>query len=275
MSFGLVVRPSRLRTGRNSTWSSRTRRRQPITPASNSYVVAAGTANVTCTVIALTAGNASNVAEGIISVLSAPIPGIDTVTNGAPFENGDDSETDANYRVRFPQYLASLSKCTPVAVKTAITSVQQDVTSTLVENLNYAGATQRGYFYAVVDDGSGDPPSGFLSQVANSIEATRPIATSYGLFAPVQVNAAVVMTIVAAAGYTHATVAPLVQAAIQQYINSLPMGVTLEFTKLFDVAWGVQGVGVIPLAGATLNGGTTDLVPTAQQVIKYTSVTIN
>ena len=48
------------------------------------------------------------------------------------------------------------------------------MTYTLVENQTYAGATQYGYFYVVVDDGTGSPSSTLLSSVANAIDAVRP-----------------------------------------------------------------------------------------------------
>lgn len=242
---------------------------------SNSYVIAAGTANCTATVVNTTAGAAGNVIASAISVIGNAIPGVDTVTNAAPFENGANAETDPAYRARFVSYLASLSKCTPEAIATAITSVQLDVTESLVENFSYAGAAQPGYFYAVVDDGSGDPPSGFISTVSNAIEATRPIGTSYGVFGPSDVMAAIALTVAAATGYTLGQIEPLVQTAIEDFVDSLAMGATLQISDLITTAREVPGVANVVVPSVTINGGTSDLTASAQQVIKYSSVVVN
>ncbi len=242
---------------------------------SNAYIIAAGTASCTATVVNTVAGTGGNVASGALNTLGNAIPGVDTVTNAAPFENGANAESDPAYRARFVSYLASLSKCTPLAIETAVESVQADVTQTLVENQTYAGSTERGYFYIVADDGSGDPPSGFLSTVANAVEATRPIGTQYGVFGPSEVSAAIVLTVVAAEGYTHAAVTPVVQTALQGYTNSLAMGATLELFQIVLQAGAVPGVGNVPLSSVTINGVAADLTVTPQQVIKYSSVVVN
>ncbi|MGH8259016.1 MAG: baseplate J/gp47 family protein, partial [Steroidobacteraceae bacterium] len=105
--------------------------------AQNAYVLGSGVASCTATVEAVTAGSAANVATGALNTLSTAISGVDTVTNAAPFDNGDDAESDASYRARFPSYLASLAKATRAAVLNAATSVQQGITATLTENQAY------------------------------------------------------------------------------------------------------------------------------------------
>lgn len=240
----------------------------------SAYVLGAGIASITATVRATTAGASSNVSAGLITTIASSLPGVDTVTNAAGFTNGADAETDAAFRARFVNYIASLSKATVLAVETAITSVQQGITYTLTENLAYNGATQAGYFYAVVDDGTGAPPGGFITSESNAVELVRPIATSFGIFAPVVVNANVVMTVTAGAGFTHGQVAAAVQAALQSFLNTMVLGEFLPYTKLAQIAFGASP-GVANVTAITLNGGTADLTPTNQQVIKAGTITIN
>src|SRR5690348_10764429 len=76
-------------------------------PLQNAYVVGAGISSVAVTVQDTVAGSAGNVIAGALSVLASPIVGIDTVTNASPFGNGFDAETDAAFRVRFQNFLAS------------------------------------------------------------------------------------------------------------------------------------------------------------------------
>ncbi|MFX7996843.1 baseplate J/gp47 family protein, partial [Acinetobacter baumannii] len=91
--------------------------------------------------------------------------------------------SDTALRTRFIAYVASLSKATKNAVGYAITSLKQGLVYSLVENQTYAGATQYGYFYVVVDDGTGSPSSTLLATVANAIDAVRPLTSTFGVFA--------------------------------------------------------------------------------------------
>lgn len=238
----------------------------------NGYILAPGVSSINLMAAAVTAGSAGNVVAGSINTIAQAIPGIDTVTNAAGFTNGKDAETDDALRARFVQYINSLSKATKAAVLYAILSLQQNANAVIVENQTYNGVTQNGYFYAVVDDGTGNPSSTFLASAANAIEATRPLSVTYGVFAPVPLTVTVTMAIGTAAGYTHADVVALVTAALQNYINTLGMGVTLTYTKLANVAYGVAGVTTV--SNVLLNGGTSDVTVTQKQTAKAGTITV-
>lgn len=238
------------------------------------YVLAAGTASVAVKVSAVTAGAAANVSAGQISTITQAIPGVDTVTNASAFTNGSDAESDVALRTRFIAYIASLSKATKTAVGNAIAGVRAGLSYTVVENLNYAGASQPGYFYAVVDDGTGNPGSSLFTSVSNAIDLVRPLTSTFGVFAPVVVNAAVVMTITVQAGYDPIATKSLAVVAVKNYINALALGQTLAYSRIAQVAYDASP-GIVNVTAVTLNSGTADLVATAQQVVKYTSVVAN
>lgn len=238
------------------------------------YVIPAGSSSVTVSVTAVTSGSAANVVAGAISTLAQAIPGVDTVSNAAAFTNGSNAETDGALRVRFVSYVQSLSKATKAAVGYAITSLQQGLTYTLTENQTRAGVYQPGYFFVVVDDGTGAPSSTLLSTVYNAIDAVRPITVTFDVFAPSVLTANVVMTIATASGYTHSAVTAIVQAALQSYINTLPLGTSLSYSRLAQVAYDASP-GVTNVTGVTLNGGTSDIAATSQQVVKAGTVVVN
>lgn len=238
------------------------------------YVIAAGVASVSVPVKAVTAGAAGNAVAGSVSTIVGAISGIDTVTNAAAFTNGVDAESDTALRMRFIAYVASLSsKATKAGIGYAITSLQQGLVYSLTENQTYGGATQNGYFFVVVDDGTGNPPSTLLSSVANAIDAARPFTSSFGVFAPVVVNASVAMTATIASGYDPVATKALVVTALKSYINALQLGWTLPYSRLAQVAYDASP-GVINITGVTLNGGAADLAATNLQVIKWSSVTV-
>ena len=238
------------------------------------YVMAAGVTSVNVPVKASVAGAAANAAAGQISVITQAMPGVDTVTNSAAFTNGVDQETDTAFRARFQTYIASLSKGTKGAVEFAITSLQQGVTCAVVENYQYGGAVDNGYFYAVVDDGTGYPTSTFLSSASNAIDAVRAFTSRFGVFAPSVLTATVAMTITTGTGYVHADVVTAVQTALQNYINSLTLGQALPYSKLAQIAYDASP-GVTNVTGVTLNGGTADMAANSQQVIKHGTVTVS
>lgn len=238
------------------------------------YVLTAGTASANVSVKSTSTGASGNAAAGAINTLGQAISGIDTVTNTLAFTNGLDSETDAAFRARFVAYIASLSKATKGAVGFAITNLQSGLSYTLTENLTYAGTAQPGYFYVVVDDGSGAPSSDLLASVSSAIDAVRPLTSSFGVFAPVIVTANVATTVLTAAGYSHAVVAVAVQDAIAAYINALPLGVPLAWSRLFQVAYDASP-GITEVTALTVNGAMLDLPATPQQAIVAGTVVVS
>lgn len=237
------------------------------------YVIAAGISSAVATVQAVNTGTQTNALANTITALTQAIQYVDTVTNAAGFTNGIDTETDAAFRARFVTYINSLSKATKAAIGAAILAVKQGLVYTILENQTYAGITQNGTFIVIVDDGSGTPPSSLLSSVSNAVDAVRPFTSTFYVYAPVVVNATVVMSITTATGYTHSALVTTVQTALLNYINTLPLGTSLTYSRLAQVAYDASP-GVTNVTGVMLNGGTTDLAATSLQVIKSTAGSI-
>lgn len=237
------------------------------------YTLAAGVSSLAVKVQAVTAGAGNNVVIGAINTLATAISGIDAVTNAAAFTNGANAETDPALRLRFVSFVASLSKATKEAVGYAITSLQTGLTYTLVENQQYNGTTDYGYFYVVVDDGTGTPGSTLLNTVANAIDRVRPVTSRFAVFAPIVVNAAASMTATIAAGYDPVATKLLVKTAVTNYINGLGLGQPLAWSRLLQVAYDASP-GVTNITGLTINGGTADIAATPKQVVKATTVSV-
>jgi uncharacterized phage protein gp47/JayE len=237
------------------------------------YVIAANASSVTVPVQDTVPGSGGNVQSNAIAVITTPIPGVDTVANASAFTNGIDAETDAAFRSRFVLYLASLSKATNAAVAFAIASVQQGLDYTLTENENYAGSSQPGYFYVVVDDGSGSPSTDLLDRIAAAINEIRGLTINFGVFAPVDLTANITMVLTTAAGYVHNTVIAAVTTALQNFINGLTVGTSLPYTQLSSIAYGVPGVENV--TGILLNGTTSDLTADNQHKILAGTFTIS
>ncbi len=248
--------------------------------AMGGYTIAAGASLLSVPVVAAKIGSAGNVAIGQCNVLMSAIPGVDTVSNAAAFTNGADAESDVALRTRFVNYLTSLAKATKNALGYAITSVQAGLSYTLTENPVSNGVTQYGTFAVVIDDGSGNPPGTLLSAVNNAIDAVRPVGTAFTVAPPAIIYANVNMTLTVSSTYSKTVLVPQVVAALTSYINSLPLGQPLPYTRLAQVAWdaspgitNVTGVALTTTNGVLNAAG--DLTATAQQVIKASTISVN
>jgi len=241
---------------------------------SGGYIIPATVSSVTVPVAAQSASSGGNVLANTVSVILDAIIGVDTVNNSAAFTGGTDGESDGAFRVRFVKYLASLARGTVAAIQFAISSVQLGIRSVILENVNYALATQRGNLTIIVDDGSGSPPTSLINSVYQAVDAYRAAGITFGVFPPSVISANVSTIIGVASGYDAPTVKGAVGQVVTNYINTLGIGATLPYTRLAQVMYDASP-GVTSVSSLFLNSGTSDLVPTAIQVIKSGIITVD
>jgi uncharacterized phage protein gp47/JayE len=241
--------------------------------ASNGYVLAAGISSVTAPVVAVIPGSAGNVQAGAVAVLNSAIAGVDMVTNPLALSGGMDAESDAAFRARFGNYLASLSRATLQAVGSAIAGVQQGLSYTISENVSQAGAVQMGHFVVTVDDGSGNPAPALLAMVQQAVEAMRPVGTSFAVQGPAVMAVNVAVTLLTTSQAAHADAVARVAAAIESYIAALPVGAPLSYTQLVRVVYEASPA-VTNIATLLLNGGMADVAPPLFGAVRAGSVTV-
>ncbi len=240
----------------------------------NGYLLAAGAASVSIPVQALVAGSAGNVQAGSITLLAAAVPGVDTVANARPMAGGLDAESDAALRARFQLFLASLSRATPLAIGSAVLATRQGLAYAIEENVSPGAGQVMGRFVVTVDDGSGSPPASVLAAAANAIEAVRPVGTSFAVQAPKVVQVPASLTVTTLPGYDHGAVAAAVTSAISAFVDALPIGATLPYTRLLQVAYDASP-GVANVLALLVGNGVADIVPGPSGVIKAASVTVS
>lgn len=245
---------------------------------SNGFNLAIGTASVTCTVQDITTnssgslsiGSAGNVQAGSITLMASAITGIDFVNNASAFTNGIDAESDASLQARFSNYIQTRSRATLPAVEYAISSVQQGLNYTIQENVTALGAYSPGNFVVTVDDGTGYPSSSLQSAVSVAIAAYRPIGSTWVVRAPTVTNVTVSMTITTnPTSNKTATFISGVQNAILSYINDLPDGAILPYSRIAMVAY-LYDPSVSDVTNVLVNGATADINPGVGGVVKAT-----
>jgi uncharacterized phage protein gp47/JayE len=248
----------------------------PTNPAFNGtgYTLASGVASLIVPVVAVAAGSAGNVQAGSISVIASAIAGVDTVQNQLALTGGLDAESDSAFRLRFGSYLASLSRATNVAIGAAMAGIQQGLTYTISENVDQTGAAQMGHFVVTVDNGTGTPPGWLLNEVQQAVDAVRPVGSSFAVQGPIVTDANVSMTLTTAPGVSHHDAVVAAAAAIEDYIAGLPIGATLNYTRLAQLAYAASSA-VTNVSAVVLNGGTADLAPPLFGVIRSGTVAVS
>ena len=231
------------------------------------YVLAIGIGSIAATVQAVNAGIIGNVNANTITQISSSMQ-VDTVNNVSPYTTGANSESDTAILTRFQAALLGLRDATKASISAAIQSLQLGIQYSIVANQTLAGVTQNGFFYIIIS-----PYTSILhDSVYSAVDAVRALTETFAVYAATQSAVGVTVTVTAAAGYSHTTVAAAVQTAIQNFIAAVPLGSGLLWSQLYSVTWGVPGV-----ADATLllvNGGTTDIAGVATTALSAGTVTV-
>lgn len=241
-------------------------------PATGGYTLVAGATSVTLPVQCTVAGTVGNVAANTITSPVTPIIGIDTYANAAAFTNGVAAESDAALKTRFALYIQSRASATAAAIVYAATSVQQGVRYQLVP-----ASPQVGFYTLYVDDGSGAPPTSFVTAITAAVQAVTAegITPSVQRFTPLVVSISCNLSI--APGAVQQTVIANVSAAIAAYVAGLQpttSGMTLPYLELpVVIAAADPNVTGIVAGSLTVNGGTSDIAAAVGRLISA-SITV-
>ena len=236
---------------------------------SNGFLIPAGTSTGLFLVQALNLGSQGNVLANTISQVVGSIAGIDYCNNAVGFTNGANAESDAAMKARFANWASTRALGTQGAILYAATSAALGLTATITYGVPIAGT-----FTVYVDDGSGNPPAATLSAVSAAVNAVRAFSITAFVQGPSLVVAAVAGTLTVAPGVSKPALIPIVQQAITAFINALPMGSVLPYSRLAQVIYDAAP-GITNISGLLLNGATADLGGGASQVVRSGAVNIS
>jgi uncharacterized phage protein gp47/JayE len=233
-----------------------------------SYLFPEGATSITTTIEALVAGTSGNVPANSINQFVSQITGIQSANNPLSLSDGSPPETDSAFRARFILYFQGLRQGGEAAIEAAIESVQSNLEYVIAPNLTYSGGTQYGYFYVAIW-----PYTDTLQKaVYEAIAAVIPLGIQFNVFTAVYIPVTVTGTIKVKANYNSASVQSAVQTALTNYVNSLVLGQTLDWSYLYTIIWGVAGVS--DAFDLLVNGGTSDIVALPKDRIQAASVSI-
>lgn len=235
------------------------------------YVIASNASSATVTVQAVNIGTQGNVQANTITLLASAIPFVDTVTNASPYTNGVNAESDASYKLRFQLYIQTRSLATISAVVFAVQSVQQGLNVNVQENTNAVGAYAPGSFVVTFDDGSGNPPAALIAAVAAAVQAVRPVGSTVFVQGPTDTTVTITLTIACnPTSNKTALISPVVNAIIA-YVNAIPVGGTLAYSRIAYIAYAVDP-SIVDVTAVLVNGATADIVASGSGAIKTDNI---
>jgi Baseplate J-like protein len=227
-------------------------------PTQNAYVFPQGATSINVTVQALVAGSNSNVLANQLTQIGSSIPGINFCTNPNPIQNGMNAETDQAFLNRFVVFINSLSLGVQAAIESAVLGTQQGLSAMIYPNLSTQNIFQPGFFTVVVNNGTGSVPQSVLTDVSQSIEGVRGLTINNGVIGPVTTDITVAVNVLSADSTQQEAVEGLVQAAIQSFIQNLPVNGNLQYLKLAQVVWNASPL-ITDVEDLLVNGAAADL----------------
>jgi uncharacterized phage protein gp47/JayE len=208
-----------------------------------------------------------NINSGEVLEITSQLDAIDSVTNTTTFSGGKDIETDDEFRQRIKLYIQTLSKGTKAALRSAALNVPGVKFVNVVES-----GTNDGIVTVYIDDGSGQASSELIAQVVEAIDLVRAAGIIVNTYAVSLVEIDLIMVIVLQSGYTFAAVESSIKTVVREYIDSLTVGESVIYSKVYGNIILVDGVA--DLTSLTLNTGTANITINEDEVAKTGTITI-
>ena len=254
-------------------------------PTIFSYVVDISTSSMDVPCACTVNGTIGNVIVGGIDTINNPAstPGIDTVTNAGAFTDGQDPWSDTVTKQQFILYIQSLSRGTLQAIQFIVgqtnIGTEQVVRYNVVENVNESSAVQLGYFYVVVDNGTGSAPSdALISAVSANVELYRGLTIQYNVDKTgfISITIHVWVTLVTQPTETITQINANITTALQNYAASIPFNQPFLYSKIAEIVYDSDvNIATIPSSNApTLNGSNSDIAGDNLHVFGIPTVTI-
>lgn len=250
----------------------------------NGYVISIGVNSITVPITCQLQGTIGNVLAGQINTVNSIIPGVDSVSNAIAFTNGQNAWSDATFKAEFALYIQSLTRATGASINYIVSVTNAGVTNApipvrylAVENFATNGITQQlGFFYVIVDDGTGIPNQNLINAVSQNVANYRGFTIAWTVIGPTQLNATISMGVklIPNPTETFQTVQANIINAIQTFILSLSFNQTLYFTRIAQLAYDADP-NVLDVTNVSLNSGSNDLVAFNTQLIFPAGITVS
>lgn len=237
-----------------------------------------------------TTGANTNVLAGTLTLLSAAIQGVGSVTNPAAFDNGRDLETDDERKARFQGYISTLPRGTVSAVAYGARSATvKDASGQTVESVRYAVIVEPyltdtnipvGLVECYIHNGVGGTSAELVASAQQIIDGYRlsdgtavPGWKAAGVIvntmAAPEVNVSVSGSLTVDSSANEADAIAAASAAVSDYLQTLNIGAPAIRSEIIAKIMSVSGV-----YNVTLSTPASDIAVSAQQKIMPTTVAL-
>jgi uncharacterized phage protein gp47/JayE len=168
--------------------------------------------------------------------------GITAVINLAAFLNGENPETTEQFRSRFLAYLRSPRTGATVDLK-FWAETNNDVEEATVFNNDNMGTPTNGHATVRISGPAGSIPDGdTIAEVQVVLDQKDLANITIHVTTFTQVTLAVTVDVTTDSSHTLGDVTPSVEDAINDYINSVPVGGTAYKAGIIDAIFGLDGI---------------------------------
>jgi len=178
-----------------------------------------------------------------LGYMNSSVSGVDYVRNDSAFSGGSDVETDAERKIRFVDTINALNAGTKNGIIAALEAING------IKSVGMRTAyPHRGTNTIIVDDGSGTISSTLLASITKVLYGDASDLTNYPgkncegigytIVAPtiVSVSVGIVATRLSTVNVSLSTISTDIQSAVEQYINTLPLGRDVLLSEVVRVA---------------------------------------
>lgn len=222
-----------------------------------------GQSTVDVMVYCRTTGAVSNALAGTLTELVLPISGINAVTNQLAFTTGRDAETEVERKQRFIAYISGLARGTISACEYGVKlAALLDSLGNVVEDIQFAKIVEPyltdpaqpvGYAKLYVHNGGGGTSALIVAQAKKVIDgyyATdgmpvpgwKAAGVKMDIIAATDVPVTVTAALTISTFYNAASVRSAAVLAVQSYILSLGIGVSISQSEIIAAIMKIAGV---------------------------------
>lgn len=222
-----------------------------------------GQTTVQAPVVCTSPGVFGNTPSASITRMNTTINGITAVTNVAAINNGKDRETEEQRRIRFIEYVSTLSRGTIAAVeygaKTAmIFNEDGEVVETVANAVVYEpfmhGANEPvGVFRIYIYNGYGDTSDelvaatqqavdGYVTESGTKIPGWKAAGVICQVLKATETTLDITASVFIRSGYDTGSIENLVTTAFDQYIGAIGIGKPFIYNELIERIMGIDGV---------------------------------
>jgi Baseplate J-like protein len=228
--------------------------------------------NVIVPVRAVQAGKATQVGANQLRRFKSPTTLFDSTllcNNDSTSAGGEDREDDDTVKARVRNFWNTARRGTLSAIEFGARTVPGVVSAEASEALNPFGQPAR-IVNLYISDSSGVASVPLAQQVAVALQEYRAGGITVLITTSIPFLQAVVLKLVFATGVDTVTLSGQVQAAVVEFINSLPVNGELYLADLYTVLRRFVSQGLVQ-AQASIVSPVTDVVPSVGQTIRTTT----